>query len=107
MKERLTLSNAVAELGKTAGAEYVPLFEHGSLQIGYYRPSSIDDQRPHAKNEVYVVASGSGYFVEGDKRRPFEVGEVLFVAAGGKHRFEDFSDDFAAWVVFYGPKGGE
>jgi hypothetical protein len=22
-------------------------------------------------------------------------------------RFEDFSDDFATWVIFYGPPGGE
>jgi hypothetical protein len=32
---------------------------------------------------------------------------VLFVAAGVPHRFEEFSRDFAAWVVFWGPKGGE
>jgi hypothetical protein len=23
------------------------------------------------------------------------------------HRFEDFSDDFCTWVMFYGPEGGE
>jgi hypothetical protein len=22
---------------------------------------------------------------------------------GGRHGFEDFSDDFAIWVIFYGP----
>ena len=31
----------------------------------------------------------------------------LFVAAGQVHRFEDFSNDFAVWVFFYGPDGGE
>ena len=39
--------------------------------------------------------------------RSFEPGEALFVPAGVEHRFVDFSDDFAAWVVFYGPPGGE
>ena len=34
-------------------------------------------------------------------------GALLHVAAHEAHRFEDFSDDFAVWVVFYGPKGGE
>jgi hypothetical protein len=29
------------------------------------------------------------------------------VPAGVVHRFEDFSDDLAVWVVFYGPEGGE
>jgi hypothetical protein len=31
----------------------------------------------------------------------------LFVPAGQIHRFENFSSDFAVWVVFYGPEGGE
>jgi hypothetical protein len=24
-----------------------------------------------------------------------------------EHHFENFSDDFATWVIFYGPDGGE
>jgi hypothetical protein len=23
------------------------------------------------------------------------------------HRFENFTDDFGTWVIFYGPEGGE
>jgi hypothetical protein len=23
------------------------------------------------------------------------------------HRFEEFTDDFYTWVIFYGPDGGE
>jgi len=34
-------------------------------------------------------------------------GDVLFVAAGVEHRFSKFTDDFATWVFFYGPQGGE
>jgi len=34
-------------------------------------------------------------------------GDLLFVPAGIVHRFEDFTDDFATWVMFYGPEGGE
>jgi uncharacterized protein YjlB len=40
-------------------------------------------------------------------REPFETGDLLFVAAGVEHRFEDFSADFAVWRVFYGVQGGE
>jgi len=32
---------------------------------------------------------------------------MLFVAAGEEHRFTEFTDDFATWVFFYGPEGGE
>ncbi len=37
----------------------------------------------------------------------FRPGDVLFVPAKVAHRFEDFSNGFATWVMFYGPSGGE
>ncbi len=45
--------------------------------------------------------------VAGEDRVIFGPGDALFVPAGAVHRFEEFSEDFAAWVVFYGPEGGE
>ena len=36
-----------------------------------------------------------------------DAGDALFVRAGIVHRFEDFAADFATWVFFYGPEGGE
>ena len=83
------------------------LFSHGSMEVRYYAPKGRDDQTPHDQDEVYFVASGSGSFLREGERVAFGPGDMLFVAAGEAHRFEDFSDDFATWVVFYGPKGGE
>jgi len=83
------------------------ILEHGSLQIKMYRPAVVDRQEPHDRDEVYFVANGSGTFVNGSDRHPFHSGDMLFVPAGVVHRFEDFSDDFCTWVVFYGPEGGE
>ena len=83
------------------------LLTHGSLALRYYAPREADPQTPHTQDEVYIVASGQGWFVRDGERVRFESGDVLFVAAGAEHRFEDFSDDFATWVVFYGPEGGE
>jgi mannose-6-phosphate isomerase-like protein (cupin superfamily) len=80
---------------------------HGTARIGVYAPRGGDDQVPHAQDEVYIVARGSGVFVNGADRQPFKPGDMLFVPAGAVHRFERFSDDFAVWVVFYGPEGGE
>lgn len=104
---RMTPSVALARLREVEGREFVRLFEHGTLEVEYYRPDGIDRQRPHARDELYVVVSGRGRFLCGDERRPFEPGEVLFVPAGVVHRFEDFTEDFATWVFFYGPEGGE
>ena len=54
-----------------------------------------------------MVASGRGTFVHGGQRTEFGPGDLLFVPAGVVHRFEDFGDDLALWVIFYGPEGGE
>ena len=104
--KRLTLSNALSSLS-TESEPFKELFKHGSLVVEIYKPVTVDLQQPHDRDEVYVVASGSGYFVNGDSRARFEPGEVLFVQAGVVHRFEEFTDDFSTWVFFYGPVGGE
>ncbi len=91
----------------TAPTPFSQLFAHGSMEVEIYAPQKIDRQTPHTRDELYIIASGSGFFVHENDRHPIETGEVLFVPAGDTHRFEDFSDDFATWVVFYGPEGGE
>ncbi len=83
------------------------LLEHGSLEVRYYAPRGTDPQTPHTRDELYVIVSGRGWFVRGNERVPFEPGDALFVTAGVDHRFEDFSEDFGTWVIFYGPEGGE
>tara|TARA_R110000772_G_scaffold30532_2_gene75687 strand:- start:235 stop:567 length:333 start_codon:yes stop_codon:yes gene_type:complete len=86
---------------------FIGLFTHGTLSVEFYKPIQTDYQKPHSRDEIYVIASGSGYFVHGDSCELFESGDVFFVPAGEAHRFEDFSDNFASWVFFYGPENGE
>jgi len=101
-----TPAGALDALGKTS-ADFVTLFQQGTLEVEIYRPVGVDDQQPHAKDELYVVIAGTGTFVHGDERSSFGPGDALFVRAGIVHRFEDFSADFSTWVFFYGPAGGE
>jgi mannose-6-phosphate isomerase-like protein (cupin superfamily) len=89
------------------GERFVEAFAHGSLVVELYAPAGSDPQTPHDRDEVYFVVSGAGDFVLAGARSRFAAGDALFVAAGAEHRFENFTPDFAAWVVFYGPKGGE
>lgn len=77
------------------------------MWAGIYAPRDTDSQTPHEQDEVYIVVSGKGEFVRGGERVSFAPGDLLFVPAQMEHRFEDFSDDLAVWVVFYGPPGGE
>ena len=107
MTARMTRQAALAAVEAAHDGVYGVLLQHGSLEIGFYKPQGTDPQKPHDQDEVYIVQSGSGHFVIGDERRAFEPGEALFVPSGVVHRFEEFSDDFAAWVIFYGPVGGE
>jgi mannose-6-phosphate isomerase-like protein (cupin superfamily) len=83
------------------------LFEHGSLELELYKPEKVDLQTPHERDEVYIIASGSGKFHVENEVVEFVTGDFLFVPAGTEHRFFEFSDDFSTWVIFYGPKGGE
>lgn len=80
---------------------------HGSMRVGLYAPAGHDDQSPHTQDELYIIASGNGTFVKGEERIAFAPGDVLFVEAGATHLFEDFTSDFATWVIFWGPQGGE
>jgi len=103
---RVTVAEAKAA-EPPAGARSALLMRHGSMSLRYYSPSAQDLQQPHNQDEIYIVIAGSGTFVNDDDRVPFGPGDVLFSGAGQVHRFEDFTDDFETWVVFYGPDGGE
>ena len=107
MNNRFTVHQALELVSASEDKMYGILLEHGTLELGYYKPDRVDPQKPHDRDEVYIVRSGSGYFVIEDDRRPFSPGDAIFVPAFVVHRFEDFTDDFATWVIFYGPTGGE
>jgi mannose-6-phosphate isomerase-like protein (cupin superfamily) len=106
-QHRLTVQESLTHLPDPAGERYVELFKHGTLSVELYAPRGRDPQEPHSRDEVYVVVQGSGHFRNGESRHRFVPGDLLFVPAGVVHRFEDFTDDLAVWVLFYGPEGGE
>ena len=99
------------------------LLAHGTMELRWFSPKDHDPQTPHDRDELYMIVSGTGTFMRaqdshplgddlslpllGEDRVPFGPGDVIFVPAGTEHRFEEFSDDFACWIVFYGPEGGE
>ncbi|HTQ31163.1 MAG TPA: cupin domain-containing protein [Opitutaceae bacterium] len=103
----VSLVDALSKGPPPAGNLAVPVFFHGSLAVELYTPVGHDPQKPHTRDEIYFVSRGKGLFFDGRQRHAVEPGSFLFVAAGQIHRFEDFSTDFAVWVVFYGPEGGE
>lgn len=102
MTERITPDSALRAVAAAGGQCYATIFKRGLLELEYYKPVGQDPQKPHTRDEVYFVISGRGWFVQGDERRRFAPGEVLYVPAGVAHHFEDFSEDFATWAIFSG-----
>jgi oxalate decarboxylase/phosphoglucose isomerase-like protein (cupin superfamily) len=104
---RVSLADALSRLPGPDGKPFAVVFEHGTLSVEIFAPRGADTQQPHSRDEVYVVARGRGEFLSDGARQHVAAGDFLFVPARVPHRFENFSDDFAVWVFFYGPEGGE
>ena len=100
-------AEALTRIPTPDGKRFAEVLSHGTLSVEVYAPRGADPQKPHTRDEVYVVIAGRGDFALGAERLAFGPGDVLFVPAGAVHRFEGFSVDFATWVFFYGPEGGE
>lgn len=90
-----------------AGEHAISVLQRGTLDVALSLPTTPNQQTPHEQDEIYVVIRGRGILVHDGERDPFESGDLLFVAAGTEHRFEDFGKDLAVWRVFYGSRGGE
>jgi mannose-6-phosphate isomerase-like protein (cupin superfamily) len=103
----VSLAEALSKGPPPSGNLAVPIFAHGTMVVEMYSPLGQDPQEPHSRDEIYVIARGAGFFWDGILRHAVSAGSFLFVPAGQVHRFEGFSSDFAVWVVFYGPEGGE
>ena len=90
-----------------AGERFTVAFKHGTMSVELYVPTGSDPQTPHTQDEIYFIQSGKGELVLNGVRHACAVGDAFFVAAGVEHRFENFSNDFITWAVFWGPQGGE
>ena len=103
----LRFSEARKRIPTPEGERAVLALKRGTLDVKLSIPVPPNAQTPHAQDEIYAVIRGRGVLVHGGRRDSFEAGDLLFVAAGVVHHYEDFSGDLALWRIFYGPPGGE
>lgn len=95
------LAEAAARL--SADAPFDVIFEDSAdISVELYKPVGEDTQSPHARDELYIIATGVGAFNLNGETIAFSPGDLLFVPAHTPHRFDTFSDDFSCWVIFYG-----
>ncbi len=103
----IRLVDARARIPGPPGEHSVSLLRRGTLDVKLSLPVRPNVQTPHEQDEIYVIVRGRGVLVHDGQRDPCEAGDLAFVAAGTEHHFEDFGEDLAVWVVFFGPPGGE
>ena len=77
-----------------------------TLSSGVYRipAGGVDDQSPHAQDEVYVVTAGRAELDVEGRRSPVGPGTVAFVPRRVEHRFVEISEDLEVAVVFAPPE---
>jgi mannose-6-phosphate isomerase-like protein (cupin superfamily) len=99
----------VADAGRFAPAadgtpQYAEQLRVAALSVGTYSVPSgaIDNQTPHAEDEVYYIVSGRGSFTAGGRTADVGPGTTLLVPAGEDHRFHDVTEDLAV-LVFFAP----
>src|SRR5215468_7851253 len=103
----IRFADAQRSIPALAGERSVLVLQRGTLDVRLSIPVPPNQQTPHTQDEIYVIIRGRGVLVHDGKRDPFESGDLLFVAAGVEHHYEDFTEDLALWRVFYGAPGGE
>ncbi len=97
---RHSLRDVAKRLNEADSFEVV--FETNEITVELYAPNGTDNQEPHNRDEIYIIAEGTGTFSRDAELVPFGPGDLLFVPAHVPHRFETFSDYFRTWVIFYG-----
>jgi len=103
---QVAAGEAMRRLPQRGGKRFLTAFRHGSLQVEMYAPRGRDAQRPHARDEVYVVVQARPLRERGAavRLRPWR----RSLRGGGRapplravHR------GLLHLVLFYGPDGGE
>ena len=100
---KITPQDALLSL-KNSNKLFAELFRRDTLSVEIYKPDRVDLQNPHDQDELYIIIAGSGDFLYEQEIIPFTTGDFFFVPAGVVHRFQNFTDDFSTWVIFFGPK---
>ena len=103
----IRLAEAQAGIPGPAGERAVMVLQRVTLDVALGLPLRPSQQTPHVQDEIYFIIRGRGVLIHNSKRDGFESGDLLFVAAGTEHQFEDITEDLALWRVFYSPHGGE
>lgn len=83
------------------GISFTNAFTKNDFELEFFAPQGTDYQTPHEKDEFYIIVSGTADLIKENEAVNCQPGDAVFVAAGEAHHFENISDDFATWVIFF------
>ena len=83
------------------GVYDVEPFEKRNVTLVFFAPRGTDYQTFHDEDEFYFIARGAGELVIENERFECKTGDAFFVPARKKHHFENFTEDFATWAIFF------
>lgn len=76
-------------------------FKKNNVSLVLFAPKETDYQTFHDEDEFYFIIRGTGKIIIDDEEFDCDIGDAFFVPAKVEHCFEDFTEDFAAWAVFF------
>lgn len=76
-------------------------FKKENVTLVFFAPRGTDYQTFHDEDEFYFIARGTGELVIENERFNCAAGDAFFVPAKKEHHFENFSEDFATWAIFF------
>jgi mannose-6-phosphate isomerase-like protein (cupin superfamily) len=80
------------------------VFTDRDIEVRFAARPTKGPQVPHRRDELYFVAAGTARYRVEERVTSVGPGDFLLAAAHIEHGFEDNSEDFAVWVIFYGPE---
>jgi mannose-6-phosphate isomerase-like protein (cupin superfamily) len=83
------------------GVWFTNAFTKGDFELEFFAPRGQDYQTPHEKDEFYIIVGGTADLIKETETINCRTGDAIFVGKGVKHHFENISDDFVSWVIFF------
>jgi mannose-6-phosphate isomerase-like protein (cupin superfamily) len=89
----------------SAPKPYNEFLRRPGMSVGMYtlRAGGVDQQHPHASDEVYIVLKGRGRLRVADNQLEVGPGSIVSVDHGEEHRFVNIAEDLHMLVVFAPP----
>jgi mannose-6-phosphate isomerase-like protein (cupin superfamily) len=95
---------AARTLQPPEGSRAAEVFRDDHVWIRFAARPTSGPQVPHDRDEFYIVASGAARYRWDGGETMIGPGDMMFAAAHTPHGYDQFSEDFSVWVVFYGPQ---